>query len=132
MNVNKVFLAGNLTRDPALSYLPSQTTVVDFGIATNRKWTGKDGQKQEEVCFIDCQAFGKTADTINKYLDKGRPVFIEGRLKFESWTAQDGTKRSKHKVVVEQFQFMPDGQQREPQAAEQDNTNTETHEDIPF
>lgn len=106
-NFNKVLLMGNLTRDPQLSYLPSQTAVVDFGLAVNRRWTGKDGQTKEEVCFVDCRAFGKPAEIINKYLSKGRAVFVEGRLTFDSWTAQDGSKRSKHRVTVENFQFLP-------------------------
>jgi len=106
---NKVLLMGNLTRDPQLSYTPNQTAVVDFGLATNRRWTGQDGSQREETCFVDCTAFGRQAENINKYLSKGRPVFIEGRLKFDSWTAQDGTKRSKLKVTVENFQFLPGG-----------------------
>ncbi len=105
-NFNKVLLIGNLTRDPQLSYLPSQTAVVEFGLAVNRKWTGKDGTSKEEACFIDCRAFGKTAETINKYLSKGRPIFVEGRLDFDMWEAQDGSKRSKHRVTVENFQFL--------------------------
>ncbi|MFA5240296.1 MAG: single-stranded DNA-binding protein [Phycisphaerae bacterium] len=105
-NFNKVLLMGNLTRDPQLSYTPSQTAVVDFGLAVNRKWKGQDGQSKEDTCFVDCQAFGRTAENINKYLVKGRPLFIEGRLTFNSWTAQDGTKRSKHRVTVENFQFL--------------------------
>jgi len=108
-NYNKVMLMGNLTRDPQLSYTPSQTPVVDFGLAVNRKWTGKDGQSKEETCFVDCRAFGRQAENINKYLVKGRPVFVEGRLTFDSWTAQDGTKRSRHRVTVENFQFLPGG-----------------------
>jgi single-strand DNA-binding protein len=105
-NFNKVLLMGNLTRDPQLSYLPSQTPVVDFGIAVNRKWTSKEGESKEEVCFVDCRAFGKTAETINKYMRKGRQIFIEGRLQFDQWTAQDGSKRSKHRVHVDNFQFI--------------------------
>jgi single-strand DNA-binding protein len=105
-NYNKVLLIGNLTRDPQLSYLPSQTAVVDFGLAVNRRWTGKDGQARESTCFIDCRAFAGQAETINKYLTKGRPVFVEGRLEYDTWTAQDGTKRSKHRVTVESFQFL--------------------------
>ena len=108
-NYNKVLLMGNLTRDPQMSYLPSQTAVVEFGLAVNRRWTGKDGDKKEDTCFIDCRAFGRTAETINKYLSKGRPVFVEGRLDFDSWTAQDGSKRSKHRVTVENFQFLGSG-----------------------
>ena len=111
MNFNKVLLGGNLTRDPQLSYLPSQTAVVEFGLAINRKWKSKGGEEKEEICFVDCQAFGKQAENINKYLSKGTPLFIEGRLKFDSWTAQDGTKRNKHKVVVESFQFLGKGKE---------------------
>ena len=105
-NFNKVLLMGNLTRDPQLSYLPSQTAVIEFGLAVNRVWRSKEGEQKTEVCFVDCQAFAKTAENINKYLHKGDPIFIEGRLKLDSWTAQDGTKRSKHRVFVENFQFI--------------------------
>jgi single-strand DNA-binding protein len=105
-SLNKIFLMGNLTRDPQLSYLPSQTPVVDFGLAVNRRWTDKDGQQKESVCFVDCRAFGRQAENINKYLTKGRPLFVEGRLDFDQWTGQDGVKRSKHRVTVESFQFI--------------------------
>jgi single-strand DNA-binding protein len=103
---NKVLLIGNLTRDPQLRYTPSQSAVVEFGIATNRKWTAQDGTQREDVCFVNCNAFGRQAETINKYLTKGKPVFIEGRLNYESWTAQDGTKKSRLSVTVENFQFL--------------------------
>ncbi|MEN6386597.1 MAG: single-stranded DNA-binding protein [Phycisphaerales bacterium] len=105
-NFNKVILLGNLTRDPQLSYLPSQTAVVDFGLATNRRWTSQDGQQREEACFVDCRAFGKPAETINKYCKKGKPLLIEGRLTFDSWTGKDGEKRSKLRVTIESFQFV--------------------------
>jgi single-strand DNA-binding protein len=108
-SLNKVLMMGNLTRDPQLSYTPNQTAVVDFGLAVNRRWTGQDGNQREETCFVDCRAFGRQAENINKYLNKGRLVFIEGRLTFDSWTAQDGTKRSRHRVTVENFQFLPVG-----------------------
>ena len=104
---NKVMLMGNLTRDPQLTYLPSQTAVVEFGLAVNRKWTGQDGEKREETCFVDCRAFGRMAENINKYLTKGRPLFVEGRLTYDTWTSSDGTKRSKHRITVENFQFLP-------------------------
>jgi single-strand DNA-binding protein len=104
---NKVLLMGNLTRDPQLSYTPNQTAVVDFGVATNRKWTGQDGSQREETCFVDCRAFGRMAENINKYFTKGRPIFLEGRLTYDSWTAQDGSKRSKLRVTVETFTFLP-------------------------
>lgn len=108
---NKVLLIGNLTRDPQLTYTPSQTPVVEFGLATNRKWTGQDGSQREETCFVDCRSFGRQAETINKYLSKGRPVFVEGRLSYDSWTAQDGSKRSRLRVTVENFQFLGGGGQ---------------------
>ena len=108
---NKILLMGNLTRDPELSYLPSQTAVVDFGLAVNRKWTSKDGGVKEDVCFVDCRSFGKQAEIINTHLFKGNPIFIEGRLDFDSWTAQDGSKKSKHRVTVERFQFLGKSEQ---------------------
>lgn len=105
-NYNKVLLMGNLTRDPQLSYLPSETPVVDFGLAVNRKWKSRDGENRDETCFVDCRAFGRLAENINKYMHKGRPLFVEGRLTYDAWTAKDGSKRSKHRVTVENFQFL--------------------------
>jgi single-strand DNA-binding protein len=140
-NFNKVFLMGNLTRDPQLSYTPNQTAVVDFGLAVNRKWKGQDGENKEETCFVDCQAFGRTAENINKYLTKGRPLFVEGRLTFNSWTAQDGTKRSKHRVTVENFQFLgsPGGAGRTEKGVSEQSSEAEEQggdsvgaDDIPF
>lgn len=105
-NFNKVILMGNLTRDPVLRYLPSQQAVADFGIAVNRKWRTPDGQDREEVMFIDCSAWGKQAETINQYCQKGKGIMVEGRLKLDTWEdKQGGGKRSKHVVVVENFQF---------------------------
>ena len=129
---------GNLTRDPQLSYTPNQTAVVDFGLATNRRWTGQDGSQREETCFVDCRAFGRLAENMNKYLTKGRLVFVEGRLTFDTWTAQDGTKRSRHRVTVENFQFLPSGTRateagqavRSTQADSQVQQTVE--DDIPF
>lgn len=103
---NKVIMVGNLTRDPELSYLPNQTAVVKLGLATNRKFKKQDGTKGEEVCFVDCVMFGKRAETVNKYFAKGNRILVEGRLKYESWQAQDGSKRSKHVIMMEGFQFI--------------------------
>ena len=103
---NKVIMIGNLTRDPQMSYLPSQTPVVEFGLAVNRRWRGQDGQPREEVCFIDCRAYGKQAETINQYMQKGKAILIEGRLQLDTWEGKDGVKRSKHRVFVERFQFI--------------------------
>ena len=115
-NYNKVILIGNLTRDPQMSYLPSQTPVVEFGLAVNRRWKGQDGQQKEETCFIDCRAYGRQAETLNQYMSKGRPILIEGRLQFDTWEGKDGSRRSKHRVTVERFQFLgsPGGQQSRP------------------
>src|SRR5687768_14992636 len=104
---NKVLLMGNLTRDPQLKYLPSQTAVAEFGVACNRKFRTANGEDREEVTFVDVTAFGKQAEVINQYMNKGKPIFIEGRLKFDSWEdKQGGGKRSKLTVVVENFQFV--------------------------
>jgi len=108
-NYNKVILAGNLTRDPQLSYTPSQTPVVDFGMAINRRWRGQDGQQREETCFVDCRSFGRQAEVLNQYMSKGRPILVEGRLSFSQWEGKDGQKRSKLRVTVEQFQFLGAG-----------------------
>jgi single-strand DNA-binding protein len=109
-NLNKVFLMGNITRDLELKYLPSNTAICDFGLAVNRTWTGQDGVKKEEVTFVDCSCFGKTAEILSKFKKKGDPLFVEGRLKMDQWEAQDGTKRTKIKVIVENFQFLNRGQ----------------------
>ena len=106
-NVNIVILIGNLTRDPQLKYLPSQTAVADFGLAVNRRFKNAAGEDKEEVMFVDCSAFGKTGEVINQYFRKGKQIFIEGRLKLDTWDdKQTGQKRSKHAIVVENFQFV--------------------------
>ena len=106
---NRVVLVGNLTRDPQLSYTPQNTPICKFGIATNRKWRDRDGNTQDEVCYVDCTLFGRGGEVFNQYMSKGRPVLVEGRLQFQQWTAQDGQKRSKHEVVVENFTFLGGG-----------------------
>lgn len=103
---NRVILMGNLTRDPELRYLPSNMAVCDIGLATNRRFKDKDGNQREEVCFVDVTAFGRQAEVIKQYMSKGRPILIEGRLRYDSWTGQDGQKRSKLGVIVENFQFV--------------------------
>jgi len=105
-NYNKVILLGNLTRDPQMSYLPSQTPVVEFGLAINRRYRSSDGQQKDETCFVDCQAYGRLAETINQYMRKGRPLLVDGRLRYSQWEDKDGNRRSKLRVVVENFQFV--------------------------
>ncbi len=105
-SVNKVFLMGNLTRDVELKYTPSNQPVATFGLAMNRRYKTKDGENREETTFVDCEAWARTAEVMNEYLSKGRPVFIEGRLKLDQWQDKEGNKRSKLRVVVENFQFV--------------------------
>jgi single-strand DNA-binding protein len=107
MNLNKVTIAGRLTRDPELRVLPKGTPVCQFGVAVNRTWIGEDKQKKEEVTFLDVEAWGKTAETIAKHFTKGRQIYLEGRIKIDQFDDKTtGQKRSKMKVVVESFQFL--------------------------
>ena len=105
---NKVLLMGNLTRDPQLRYLPnSQTAVCEFGLASNRKYKTSAGEDREEVLFVDCTAWGRPGEVINQYCQKGKPIFVEGHLKLDTWEDKNGGgKRSKISVVVENFQFI--------------------------
>lgn len=107
MNLNKVFLIGNLTRDAELKTLPSGSTVTTFGLATNRIYTDKAGQKQTETEFHNLVLWGKRAEILTQYLTKGKMIFVEGRLKTNSWTSPAGEKRSKVEVFVEEIQFGP-------------------------
>ncbi len=108
-NLNKVFLMGNLTRDPQLRYTPSQMAVCEFGLAINRRMRSNSGETKEEVTFVDVTAWGKQAENLSKYVAKGRPLFVEGRLTLDQWTGQDGQKRSKLRVTLENFQFIDSG-----------------------
>ncbi|RMH10401.1 MAG: single-stranded DNA-binding protein [Planctomycetota bacterium] len=104
---NKVLLMGNLTRDIELRHTSGNQAVANFGLAVNRRFRSGDGDMREETTFVDCEAWGKTAETMSRYLHKGRPVFIEGRLKLDTWQDKnDGSNRSKLRVVVENFQFI--------------------------
>jgi single-strand DNA-binding protein len=131
-NLNKVMLIGNMTRDPQLSYLPSQTPVVEFGLAMTRKYKKQDGSQGEETCFVDCQMFGKRAEVVNQYFKKGDPIFVEGRLKFDSWTGQDGSKRSKLRVFVENFEFLGKGGGQQTNHRASDSPPPPTDDDIPY
>lgn len=106
---NRIVLVGNLTRDPQLSYTPSNTAVCKFGIATNHKFRDREGNTREEVCFVDCTVFGRAGETFNQYMAKGRTVLVEGRLHLNQWTTPEGDKRSKHEVVVDNFTFLGGG-----------------------
>jgi len=103
---NKVILMGNLTRDIELRYTANNQAVANIGLAVNRRYRTKDGEDREETTFVDCEAWGRTAEVMNQYLAKGRPVFVEGRLKLDQWQDKEGGNRSKLRVVVENFQFV--------------------------
>jgi single-strand DNA-binding protein len=106
-NLNRVLLIGNLTRDPEIRYTPKGTAVAEIGIAINRVFSGEDGEKREEVTFVDVTLWSRLAELAEQYLKKGRPVFIEGRLQLDSWDdKQTGQKRSRLRVIAENLQFL--------------------------
>lgn len=107
--LNKVFLIGNLTRDPELRYVPSGAAVATFTIATNRTYTLQSGEKKEEVCYVRVVVWSKLAETCGEYLSKGSPVFVEGRLQSRSWETPQGEKRSTLEVVAQNVQFLGRG-----------------------
>ncbi len=149
MNFNKVFILGNLTRDPELRSTASGQEVATFGVATNRIWTDKNGQKQTEVEFHNVVVFGRLAQIASQYLTKGKLVFVEGRIKTRTWEDQNGQKRSKTEIIAEGFQMGPmssgGGAKQAPAQPEQDqdlpkeieeieeiNLDDESEEEMPF
>jgi single-strand DNA-binding protein len=131
-NLNKVFLIGNLTKDVDLRYSPTGAAVARMGLATNRIYKTQDGEKKEEVCFVDIVAFGKTAETCNTYLSKGRQVFFEGRLHYSTWDTPEGQKRSRLEVVVESMQFIGGPRTSDEKSMDEDAEGNEASDDIPF
>ncbi len=121
---NKVILVGNLTRDIELRYTSSGTAVSGTAIATSRKFKAQDGTQREEVCFIDITFFGRTAEIANQYLRKGSKVLVEGRLKLEQWSDQNGQKRSKHSVTVETLQMLGSREEGTQQGYSQSYSNS--------
>jgi len=128
-NYNKVILAGNLTKDITLSYTANETAVAASGIAVNRKWKDK-----EEVMFLDIVCFGKQAETLSKYCSKGSPILLEGRLTLDQWQDKNGNNRSKHKMVVESFQFLSKAEEapKHNPNAEFEKAQAEGGDDCPF
>ena len=126
MSFNKTILMGNLTRDPEIRSLPSGATVTNFGLAVSETWTDKaSGEKREEVCFVDVDAWGRQGEVVLEYFSKGKPILIEGKLKFRTWEADDGTKRSKHSITLDRFSFV--GSKNDSNGASSDEMG-----DIPF
>ena len=133
---NRIVLMGNLTRDPEVKETQSGVLVCKFGIATNHKYKSRDGEAREEVCFVECIAFAKAAETLGKYMAKGKSLLVEGRLKLDQWTTKDGEKKSKHTVAVEAFAFIGrrDDTNTAPPAAvpTQDGAPVPPDDDIPY
>ncbi len=103
---NKVILLGNLTRDPEMRVTPNGNSICKLGLAVSRVYSTRDGERREETTFVDIDAFGKQAEVISKYMRKGRPMMVEGRLRLDQWETNEGQKRSKLNVVLENFQFV--------------------------
>jgi len=116
---NKIVLAGNLTRDIQIKYTQSGSAVGSTGIATSRKFKSSTGEQKEETLFVDLTFFGRTAEIANQYLKKGSKVLVDGRLKLDQWTTDDGNKRSKHTVTVENLQML--GNKEDNQQSTQQN-----------
>lgn len=144
-SVNKVLLMGNLTRDPELRYTPGGMAVANLGMATNRVYKGKDGEKKEEACFVRVVVWGRQAETCGQYLTKGSSLFVEGRLQSRSWETEDKQKRSTLEVVASNVQFLGGKRDGAPKVAESVSTESgdsvseqgpvgtgDPDEDIPF
>mgnify|MGYP001347826716 FL=1 len=130
---NKVILMGNLTRDPELRYTPKGTAVAKLSLALNRKHTDKDGQTVEETTFVDVDAFGKTAETIGQYMQKGRAILLEGRLKLDEWEDQaTGKRRHKLNVILERFNFVGGKSDNSAPSKEPANKSPIDDADVPF
>ena len=108
-SLNKVLLIGNLTRDPEVRMMSSGRPVCNFGLALNRSYKDADGNKKEEVTFVDIECFGPRAEAVGRFFSKGRPIFVEGRLKLDQWESKEGEKRSAIRVVLDNFEFVDTG-----------------------
>ncbi len=128
-SLNKVFLMGNLTRDPEIRYTSSGNPVTSFGLAVNRFYTDQSGEKQQDTCFTRIVVFGKQAESCSKYLSKGRLVLIEGRLQYRSWESE-GKRRSSLDVVGERVQFMPTGGNRSNKTENKEEVEEEGEKEI--
>jgi single-strand DNA-binding protein len=143
--LNKVFLIGNLTRDPELRVTPKGTSICQFGLAVNRQFKDESGATRDETTFVDIEAWGKQGELVSKYLTKGSPAMVEGRLKFDQWDDKtSGQKRSKIKVVLENIQFLssrggaggsaaaPSDESDMPSSGSKPSFKDQPDEDVPF
>jgi len=134
MELNKVIIAGNLTRDPELRNISSGVAVCGFGLATNRRFTRKgEDESQEETCFTDITVWGRQGEVCNEYLSKGRGVVVEGRLKFDKWQDKEGNPRSKLSIVADRVHFMSKGDQGDtPAGGRSAESSPVPSEEVPF
>src|SRR3990167_1694281 len=121
MNINKSFIFGRVTVKPELKQIQSGSALTTFSLAVNRNWTGKDGQKHEEVEFIGITAWGRQAEVIVQYVEKGQLLLVEGRIHREEWKTKDGSNRSSWSIILEQFQFGPKPQRSESSSRSEDS-----------
>ena len=152
-SLNKVLLIGNLTRDPEVRMMSSGRPVCNFGLALNRNYKDSDGNKKEEVTFVDVECFGPRAEAVGRFFSKGRPIFAEGRLKLDQWESKEGEKRSAIRVVLDNFEFVDAGRnevtsninqsfsappashsEQSPEVNKQDpiSNDSDLDEDVPF
>jgi single-strand DNA-binding protein len=129
-NINLVQICGRLTKKPEIKTTASGLQISNFSVATNRVWRDQQGQKQEEVEFHNVVAFSGTAETINKYFDKGDEIYIIGRLKTSSWEAQDGSKRYKTEIVADRFEFGQKSKQNANSGQSDDYSQPEPHPEL--
>lgn len=132
-SLNRVFLIGNLTRDPELRYIPSGTAVASFTIAVNRFYTSNTGERKEETSFVRVVVWGRRAEVCGEYLSKGSPVFVEGRLRSRSWETPDGQKRATLEVIANSVQFLRPGKTQVPPgqvSSEEPPVDKEISEDV--
>ena len=111
-SLNRVFLIGNLTKDPTLRYTPGGAAVADLRLAVTSSFASKTGEREEETCYVDVVAWGRQAETASEYLKKGSPIFVEGRLQLDTWETAEGEKRSRHRVRAAIVQFLGRGEGR--------------------
>lgn len=129
---NKVIFLGNITRDIELRYLPNGTAIAVLGIASNRKIKKQDGSLVDDTCFIDVKIFGKIAEVVNQYLQKGSRLMVEGRLSYETWTDQNGAKKSKHLIIGESINFIDKKEQEKIIVPTNENNVNVDEDELPF
>ena len=128
-SLNKVLLIGNLTRDPDVKMLSSGRPVCNFGLALNRSYKDGEGNRKEEVTFVDVECYGPRAEAVGRFFTKGRSIFVEGRLKLDQWESKEGEKRSAIRVVLDNFEFVDSKQESAGMSERQPSANIATKPD---